>query len=137
MADNKFVSNTKTSVVTKVSTQTKVLLGLMIVASIAGMFAIVGGLIIKNNISKTQNIQNTTLNKIILPKIRDVAPGMPGVGDSVCYCPGEGYFCNSNGVGGVPLDTCRHPSACIHSQCIRGIVIGIQEGDNWNTWYIK
>ncbi len=72
MTNNTFESKTKTSIGTKVSTQTKVLLGLMIVASIAGMFAIVGlGMSTKNKTAQTKKIQDTTVSQNTPTKLKD------------------------------------------------------------------
>ena len=59
----KFVSATQTQVATKISTKTKILLGLIMVSCLGGMFAIVGGLNYKStNVVGEKNQRPTNIS---------------------------------------------------------------------------
>ncbi|HNV96817.1 MAG TPA: hypothetical protein PKL13_00670 [bacterium] len=64
----KFVNAIKTQVATKVSTKTKVLLGLIIVASLSGMFALIGlssKTLLKQNVVRKTNSNMTVNDEIV------------------------------------------------------------------------
>ncbi len=95
----KFISATQTQVATKVSTKTKVLLGIAIVLCASGIFAIVGGLSNEaNDLLVNKNQEPTIVNKAIIPGItinQDInQSNNDNMGKVICTCS-DGKKCGS------------------------------------------